>query len=333
MRERTQYIDIAKGISIICIVLLHFEDGLFPQQLNTFIGSFMISMFYIVAGWIDALHHEQRTLKELIKKRWRQLGIPYILWTIIILVFDCILWTLDYYDNYFIGREVYKTLTLRGIGTLWFLPALFGGEILWYIIRKKKSISIILITLALILVYQHFYYNIFDGRTDSSSKIIEAPFRTVSNVLSAWIGIATGYGFCRMRLSYPVLFNNKNKQICFGLLLCLIAYYTANYWPILFLWGLLAPLLGPIGIILIIMAVEKWSILAYFDYWGRHSLILMVTHYSIIQVICEIINKTIYNEPHLAGYRALYFFIVTMIVEYFIAELIHRRMPFLLGKH
>lgn len=81
------------------------------------------------------------------------------------------------------------------------------------------------------------------------------------------------------------------------------------------------------------MAVEKWSILAYFDYWGRHSLILMVTHYSIIQVICEIINKTIYNEPHLAGYHALYFFIVTMIVEYFIAELIHRRMPFLLGKH
>ena len=106
MRERTQYIDIAKGISII---------------------------------WIDALHHEQRTLKELIKKRWRQLGIPYILWTIIILVFDCILWTLDYYDNYFIGREVYKTLTLRGIGTLWFLPALFSGEILWYIIRKKKK--------------------------------------------------------------------------------------------------------------------------------------------------------------------------------------------------
>lgn len=59
MKERTKYIDIAKGIAIICIVLLHFEDGLFPQQLNTFISSFMISMFYIVAGWIDALHHVQ----------------------------------------------------------------------------------------------------------------------------------------------------------------------------------------------------------------------------------------------------------------------------------
>lgn len=68
MRGRIKYIDIVKGISIICIVLLHFEDGLFPQQLNIFIGSFMISMFYIVSGWIDALHHEHCTPKELIKK-------------------------------------------------------------------------------------------------------------------------------------------------------------------------------------------------------------------------------------------------------------------------
>lgn len=106
MKERTKYIDIAKGIAIICIVLLHFEDGLFPRQLNTFIGSFMITMFYVIAGWIDALRHEPRTLKDLIRKRWRQLGVPYILWTIIILAFDCILWISGYYDSYFIGSEV-----------------------------------------------------------------------------------------------------------------------------------------------------------------------------------------------------------------------------------
>lgn len=333
MRERTKYIDIAKGISIICIVLLHFEDGLFPQHLNTFIGSFMISMFYIVAGWIDALHHEQRTLKELIKKRWRQLGIPYILWSIIILAFDCILWAFEYYDSYFIGKEVYKTLTLRGIGTLWFLPALFGGEILWYIIRKRNSVSILLITLALTLAYQYFYHTIFDGRTNSLSKIIEAPFCSINNILYAWIGITAGYGFCRARLLHPVLFDNKSKQIYFGLLLCFAAYYTANYFPIPIVWGLLAPLLGPIEIILITMSIEKWRILGYFDYWGRHSLVLMVTHYSIIQVICEITNKAVYDEPYLTGYHALCFFIITMIAEYFIAELIHRRMPFLLGKH
>lgn len=80
------------------------------------------------------------------------------------------------------------------------------------------------------------------------------------------------------------------------------------------------------------MAVEKWSIFGYFGYWGRHSLALMVTHYSIIQVICEIINRVVYDEPYLMGFHALYFFVATMIVEYYIAEFIHHKMPFLIGK-
>lgn len=32
--ERLQYIDTAKGLAIVSIILLHFEDGIFPPQLN-----------------------------------------------------------------------------------------------------------------------------------------------------------------------------------------------------------------------------------------------------------------------------------------------------------
>lgn len=138
MKERARYIDIVKGISIICIVLLHYEDGIIPKQIDMFIGSFMVSMFYVTSGWLDAQREKQQSLKELVRKRWYQLGIPYLWWTAIILVFDLILWGLGYYDIYFIGREIYKSIMLRGIGTLWFLPALFGGEILWNLIHRKK---------------------------------------------------------------------------------------------------------------------------------------------------------------------------------------------------
>ena len=51
--NRERFLDIAKGIAIICIVLLHVEEGVIPTSLNTFIGSFMISMFYITTGWLD----------------------------------------------------------------------------------------------------------------------------------------------------------------------------------------------------------------------------------------------------------------------------------------
>ena len=59
---------------------------------------------------------------------------------------------------------------------------------------------------------------------------------------------------------------------------------------------------------------------------------LMVTHYSIVMVICEIINKFLFNEPYIHGYPAFIYFIAIMIVEYFICEIITRKFPILLGK-
>lgn len=49
MKERLRYLDISKGIAIICIVLLHYDNGVIPLRANVFIGSFMISLFYVTA--------------------------------------------------------------------------------------------------------------------------------------------------------------------------------------------------------------------------------------------------------------------------------------------
>lgn len=139
MKSRLQYIDTAKGLAIVSIVLLHFEEGIFTPQLNLFISAYMITMFYITAGWVDAMNENQRPFKEYLKHRWNQLMIPYIWWTGIILAIDSILWAFQYYDCYFMARELYKSITLRGIGTLWFLPALFGGSLLWHFTKQKNK--------------------------------------------------------------------------------------------------------------------------------------------------------------------------------------------------
>lgn len=44
-----------KGLSILCIVLLHYGLGAFPNQINVFIGSFMITAFYVTSGWVDGM--------------------------------------------------------------------------------------------------------------------------------------------------------------------------------------------------------------------------------------------------------------------------------------
>lgn len=329
---REKYIDIVKGLSILCITFLHYEQGVLSQSVNVFIGSFMITAFYVTSGWVSAMHPSQRTLKELIKKRWKQLGIPYLWWTAIILIFDFILLAFGYYDTNFIGREIYKSITLRGIGTLWFLPALFGGEIIWHWLKSNKKIWLIILAFALSLCYQYFYGQLLGGKTETFYRIIDAPFRTISNILNAWIGIAFGY-YTYTLLKNNILQSSKMILALYGIFLCAFAFITANNLPSFLspFWSLFAPLFGPLGWLLLAKSVQKWGIMNFFNYWGLNSLNLMVTHYSIIMVLFTIIVENAINQPFF-GWITIICFIISLPIQYLLVPLINKYAKFTLGK-
>lgn len=329
--KRERYIDIVKGLSILCIVFLHYEDGVLPQTVNVFIGSFMITAFYVTSGWISAMTPSHLSLRALMKKRWRQLGVPYLWWSAIILFFDIILLACGYYDVTFIGREVYKTIVLRGIGTLWFLPALFFGEIIWYWLRGKNR-WIRLIALVFTIVYQYLYHNFFNGKLDIIYRIIDAPFRTISNILGAWVGIAFGY-YAYIYLSGSALLSKRRQLKFWGIIICTIAFIAANYLPLKFsiLWGYIAPLLGPLGWLLLAKSIQESRLLNYFDYWGRHSLILMITHYSVVLVLCIMIVEKWFELPF-SGWITILCFVLSMIVQYLLVKPIERYLGFTLGR-
>ena len=60
-------IDWMKGLCIICITMLHIENGLLPIWANYFISIFMITGFYVTNGWIHGL----KTLSKILCK-WKQ---------------------------------------------------------------------------------------------------------------------------------------------------------------------------------------------------------------------------------------------------------------------
>lgn len=332
-KKRVRYIDIAKGVAIICIVLLHIENGVFSPACNVFIGSFMISMFFVTTGWLDGYRAEPLPLRELVRKRWRQLGVPYLWWSGIIMAFDLVLYIAGYYDTYYICRETYKTLVLRGIGTLWFLPALFGGEMIWNCVRRSRyPIVTGILSVVATLVAFRLYGMAFGGATDSMTKIVEAPFRTLHNILGAWTSIAAGFLFHRLFVRLKGERLPHWAFLMLGVMVMAVAYWCANHWPVPFAWGLAAPVLGPMGILLISMAVENLRIADYFNYWGRNSFALMVTHYSIVIVLLEIFNRHITGEPYIHGYVAFAYFAACMVVEYFLCEFVTKRFPFTLGK-
>lgn len=327
--RRLAYLDIAKGVAIVSIVLLHFATGFIPPYVNVFISSYMISMFYVTSGWINAMQRQQPFMVFL-RKRWHQLGVPYVAWTLIILAFDLILWIFGYYDTYFIAREVYKSVVLRGIGTLWFLPALFGGEILWWWTRQKhpffRGLIMMLIVGAIVLSYGY----VLGPRDTFKASIIDAPFRVILNVSTAWIGVAAGFCFHRCVLRW---IQNRHQVVIFiiGLLIALAGWYCALWPPFPRLWSFGAPVLEPIGLILIIMAFESSPIWRYFHYWGHNSMALMVTHFSILLVLCDIAVRLVWNHPMKGGWIALTCFGLTMIAEYFLTEWLTKRFPRILG--
>lgn len=330
--KRERYIDIVKGLSILCIVFLHYEKGILPTSVCMFIGSFMVTSFYVSAGWISAMKVPQHTMKELIHKRWKQLGIPYLWWTAIILLFDAILWLLGYYDNYFMAREIYKAITLRGIGTLWFLPALLGGEIIWCWLRNKNSVFLILAALAISICYRYFYDTILGNHTETLYRIVDAPFRTIYNIIGAWVGIAFGH--------YTYLYTNKNilksdnyMQIVVGLVICIFSYLTTIY-PPQFLspvsW-LIAPYFGPLGLLLLAKSIQSLKICDYLDYWGRNSLNLMVTHYSLVMVLFSIFIIKVFNSS-MTGWISIACFILSMPIQHLLVHIVYKYARFTLGK-
>ena len=331
--KRLKYIDQAKGLGILCIAFLHYENGVLSGPVNTFIGSFMITIFYIVAGWVMAMKSQPVSTHELAKSRLRSLGLPYLYWTCIILAFDCVLWAFGYYDTYFIARETYKSLVLRGIGTLWFLPALLFGEVGWNWLRSKNKLWW-LVALALIMAYGHYYGLTFSHTTGSKMKIIQAPFYTISSALRALKYVAFGY------LVYKLYARCRLSAFCeamIGIVLCTAAYFSASYLHLFvgaaagYLWPFFAPILGPVGFILLFKSIQRSPVLNYFDYWGRNSLSLMVTHYSIVQVLLTIV---IVNALHLpfTGWTTIIAFVVSMPIQWGITIILNKHFCALLGR-
>lgn len=341
MSERKIYIDIVKGLSILAITFLHYEDGVIPPGLNTWIGSWMITAFYFTSGWQTGLSDKNDTIKELIKKRGRSLGIPYLWFSFIILLFDMILVAVGYYEPKVVLVDLYKALCLRGIGTLWFLPALFGGEIICAYMKRRRHWQkglFLLVCIGYFLLYNH-YISGFRSVGDWG-KMVDAPLYAIRNMLNSAIIIYVGYTIClKWKNKLSVLSTGKLSLLSTGLLL--LSYFLAVYLHAILpdsvdkdvVWMFFSPIIGPFGLVTLSFLLEKWAAVnRFFVFWGKNSLVLMATHYSILLVLCKMIHTAITGASEFTGMVTIYYFVASVIIEYPIVYFINKRAKFILGK-
>lgn len=139
MRQRLEFIDIAKGIGIILVVIGHSIGWLVPYH---WIYSFHMPFFFFISGFLFTI--QGKNFLTFTKKRIRSLLLPAMFCTIL-------LYSIDYCYPILDNSEKNWRLPFA----LWFLPVLFMTEMYGFVfvknIEKSKHIKSVLFFLLISL--------------------------------------------------------------------------------------------------------------------------------------------------------------------------------------
>lgn len=335
IKKRSEAIDMVKGLSIMTLFYLHFENGWMDTTYNFFLVRSPV--FYMVVGWLWGMSTHKRTVQQHWKKRKQGLVKPYLWFSLILLSFDIIMVTLNLFESTTFWRDLYKTLCLRGIGTLWFLPALLGGEILYlYLQNKSKYLKILTYVIASCIICCYNWWYITQFSCDRMSNILNAPFRVITDMSNCFIFLSIAYAISS-HIGKVLLNQTRLKMFVEGAMLLDANFYLMNYFhsgividELVFIVG---NVLGGIGILLFFSAIEKIKpIQMPLSYCGRNSLIIMATHFGILLQLALVFDKFVMKHAAYSGTYTLIYFAIAVILQVLIIRLINFKFKFIIGK-
>ena len=331
MNKRIEYIDIAKCIAILGIVCVHLPNGSIINICETF----HVVTFFIISGILNARKNIEDSFIAYAKKRSKVLLWPYLMLSICNLVVSVIL-ALKNQEINILLNDFFKTILLRGIGTLWFFPVLLGGELIcrliygYWVKRYKVFLLWLLINVVTILFIQcnnHIHCSSFLD----FNEVLMWPIEFLATIVIASSFILLGY------LMAPILYglidySKRNSIVCIILfivftVLDIIAYpkYNCDLHYLRFdsyIVYLFCSICGSISIILLSILLSYSRILIkYLTFLGSNSMIIMCTHkdFFIVYILSLICTKIgLYNIVN-----SIVTLLLTVIVEIFLIKMIN----------
>lgn len=146
-KKRIAYLDMAKGVGIVLMVAGHLIGSL--QSIDNkpyfapayqWIASFHMPLFFIISGiLLNITREEEKEMGQIVCRKARTLLLPYASFSLIYFVIN--VWTCIFYPELLKFSELWKffiySVTFRGVSVMWFLPALFLGEVCFLWCRKR----------------------------------------------------------------------------------------------------------------------------------------------------------------------------------------------------
>jgi len=217
--------------------------------------------------------------------------------------------------------SVIKTITLQGVGTLWFLPVLLLGEVLFFMAKKVKLNDFSIILIGIIAVILSSYLNskgicglYWYGSNTLYGLTVNNPATLFLSGCITLMFIEIGYVTYKF---FPHYFNgdiNKGSRIATLCVICMVAVpvdymFVGQYAGDLHKLNIGNPWIYFIcsisGIVfvctlsmLIGLCFKKSSI---FNYWGKNSLIIMTTHTEYyINSIANLLLISMFSQLNIA---------------------------------
>ena len=346
-KQRVAYFDMAKGIGAILVLLGHMQGETFfnlSPYIHPFcewIFSFHMPMFFLISGMLICYKGDvNRNLKELVKKRFFGIMLPYFSFSILNLVIRIYYVVADHSlsaGEYL--QDFIDSVTFYGYSVLWFLPCLFLAELIFLGITKKlsrvQSCLVLFVCFAVALICNRaLARGVYDtAHLERLHRVLLTFLRPV--IAASFVTI--GYYF------YPVI-EKMGRGICLAASVVLIAIdclfvkvnggvdfrtltlkNEAAYY--------LCALCGSFGIVLLCKAI--WINLKPLSFFGINSLIFMAVHNNKLVMIVALKTAMFINQFVTRARGYVFYFIVASIFVLYVTVMIfiiNRYFPFMLGK-
>ena len=332
-KQRLPWLDSARGIAILLVVLGHIVQGATP--LRQWVYAFHIPLFFILTGILLRLRPDRldQPFGCFVRHRARQLLYPYLTFSAVVMVY-----VLLRHGVSACGRVLIYTLTLEGHTTLWFLPACLLAECLFFAIRRSRFRDFpcfLLLALGSGL-YAAAQFHVLGGGEPAAAGPLFGMLNFFCRAAIGSVFVYAGYALYP-RLTRRIDALPRCAQVLSStgvMVVCAFAaqlnglvdlhYCVLNhavlYYPL--------ALAGSFSLILLLRSLDcRCAMLVFF---GRNSLTVMATHYAL-----PIVNFAIWCVSFLsAGQHVasdLLALLIVMALEAGVIGLINRLLPWMLA--
>jgi fucose 4-O-acetylase-like acetyltransferase len=325
-KKRINWIDLVKGFGIVLVIYAHN----FPY-LETYIYGFHMPLFFFISG----LFHPKELSLTIVKKRAKQILIPYFIWSFLLFLF----W-------FFIGRKFGDSNSLNlsafknfigifyaqggveymnwGI-PMWFLPAIFLNLIIFGFVKKIKRNSYQILCVVVLISFGFLIPKIFEINLIWSLDV---------SMVSLFFYVSAFYlkdFFFKMKNQYEL-------TILFVLLLAhvfcsiycsqKIDMYRSDYGnEFLFL------LTASIGISFWVLFFKKIKKMRFLGFLGKNTIPILALHLRALTII-KLFLLLFWSSKSFAfnEVEKLFLVVLQLIILYPIIIFINKKVPVLNGK-